>query len=215
MTTTYKEELSRVREALGDRLESHDRDRVLIQTRVKEVCDGLRKQIDELEDRINEGIKENFTKEENRLQTVFNEVNTYNPEKAGDNNEELAQLVQKAKAELLVRQTYGIREPSKSRTSDLRSLYKLEVGKELESEWFDTSKATDLKVTNVSEGKVYLEFSRNPHEEEALADSNLGVVKALLRKGEDGSEKEYTLKKEGKRPSLSCQRSSRRRQSTP
>lgn len=78
---------------LSERLETHDNSRKVAQEKIHEICDGLKRQIDELEDKINKGIEEVFNKEDNRIQNALNDLRENDV-----NNNEISKVIQKSKS---------------------------------------------------------------------------------------------------------------------
>ena len=96
-----EEEREDISKILSERLEAHDESRKAAQEKLHNFCEGLRAQIDKLENRINSEIEEKFTKEDNRLQTALNELRA-------SEEEGLSKVIQRAKTELLVIQSYDV-----------------------------------------------------------------------------------------------------------
>ena len=59
---------------LCERLERHDDSRRAVQEKLHEVCNELRRHVDEMEERANRRLEEEFTKEDNRLQSALSEL---------------------------------------------------------------------------------------------------------------------------------------------
>ena len=72
-------EIERVSRALSEHLEEHDENRATLQERFHEACEKLKKEIDDLECRINNELREKFTAEDNRLQTALSDLQTAMP----------------------------------------------------------------------------------------------------------------------------------------
>ena len=98
---TLEEKRESIKRSVEERLETHDESRKAAQEKLHEFCSGLRAQVDELENRVNKELEEEFTEEDNKFQTLFNDLNS-------DDGDELSKTIQKAKTELLVAQTYEI-----------------------------------------------------------------------------------------------------------
>ena len=62
-----EEERAKVEKVLSERLEAHDESRRVAQDKLHEICEGLRAQITEFENKTNEELKEKFTAEDRRL----------------------------------------------------------------------------------------------------------------------------------------------------
>ena len=191
-----------------------------VQEKFHEVCEKWRKEIDELEDKINSELEAKFKEEDNRLQAALNSMQT----SISTEDAKLTEALQKAKAELLVVQKYSLNEKRTKRIEkdnesddeeensddeedeedesevpvELSERLELETEKEVAPEWFD--KPRDLKVSKVSDtGRIFLSFTRNTEQERVLKEKGLEnaiTYKVLLqKKGEEG-EKEYSLRRE-------------------
>ena len=66
--------MRRSKKILNKRLEAHDDNRKAAQEKLHNFCEEMRAQIDRLEERVNSELEEKFTTEDNRLQTVLNEL---------------------------------------------------------------------------------------------------------------------------------------------
>ena len=95
----------------SERLEKHDESRKAAQEKLHEICNGLRAQIDKLEEKINSELEEKFTVEDNRLQAILSRV-------CSSDNSDISKAIQKAKAELLVGQIYDVVERNLDEDSD-------------------------------------------------------------------------------------------------
>ena len=172
-------EAERVVEALNERLDSHNESRKEIQDKLHEMCEGWKKQIDSLEDKINSDLSKAFTEEDRRLQAALNNLQAaiYADERnEGDNSDEkreddgdyenkttstrVAEALQKAKAELLVMQKYDLNERTGYYCSHLSEKLSLTAHKTFDTEWLD--RPNNVKVSNVFNiGKVFVSFKRN------------------------------------------------------
>ena len=77
MTLTEDEEeiTTKVLSELEERLTAHDRNRQVIQERLGVICRELRQDIEDMEVKVNHDLEELFAAEEERLQTLFNDIN--------------------------------------------------------------------------------------------------------------------------------------------
>ena len=62
-----EEKRKKAEEMLSERLEAHDESRKAAQDKLHEICEGLRAQITEFENKTNEELEEKFTAEDRRL----------------------------------------------------------------------------------------------------------------------------------------------------
>ena len=60
--------------ALCERLDRHDNSRRAVQEKLHDVCNELRRHVDEMEERVNKRLEEEFTKEDSRLQSALSEL---------------------------------------------------------------------------------------------------------------------------------------------
>ena len=65
-----------VMKALNERLDSHDNNRKEVQEKLHNICEKWRKEIDDLEDKINSELEAKFKEEDSRLQTALNDLQT-------------------------------------------------------------------------------------------------------------------------------------------
>ena len=157
------------------------------------MCEGWRKEINDLEDKINSELEAKFKEEDSRLQAAMNNLQAT----ISADEEKIAEALQKARAELLVLQKYNLNEKRTKRTEkesesddenedesddeeesevsvELSERLELETEKEVVPEWFDCSKPRDLKVNKVSNtGRVFLSFTRNTKQERVLKEIGL------------------------------------------
>ena len=194
-------ENEKIIDALNERLEEHDNSRKKVQEMLHGICDKMRKQIDEMEEKVLGDLEEKFTNEDTRLQDALNEFRTYVGTE-GAENRNILEAARKARAKLLVAQTYEI----KSRPAEggeLSVLYGLSTERRICLEWAEMAKPWDLRVTSIADGKIFIQFGRNIYEEDAFiknawetGSASPLVYKALLcKKGENTSE-ECIVKKE-------------------
>lgn len=109
---------------MSSRLEENDNSRKEIQEKLHEACEALRRKIDEMEERINRTLEDEFKPEDERLQRAFNEISSLDTE----NKSDFQLLLEKAQAELLVKKIYVL-EKIKSINKDLLQLYNLRTKK--------------------------------------------------------------------------------------
>ena len=204
---------------LEEHIGTHDSSRMEVQERLHTLCDGGRKQIDELENRVKKALETKFTEEDSRFQEALNDllvaVNTAE-EKGGD---KLLEAVKKARAELLVTQTYKLAERVSMFIGDNGSVVESEAGdftkklelnseKKVNNEMIDLSSPTSVEVTGISGGKVHVKFTRNGEQERVLAENSFEDTvnyTVEIRKKDEMDEKRVHPQK-GRRLLLFCSR---------
>ena len=80
---------------MSECLEAHDESRKAAQKNLHKACEGLRAQIKGLEEKVASELEEKFTKEDNRLESAYEDLQM-------DGGEDISKMIQKAKTELLV-----------------------------------------------------------------------------------------------------------------
>lgn len=154
ITTNEFEEVVKI---LVERLEKHDENRKAVQSKLHEILNDMRSQIDELEGRINKELEDKFTTEDNRLQSILNSLRT---------NQNDESILKTAKTELLMSQSYKIVKAEEQKmTFDLSSLYKLQTEKSISTETIENRVPTDIHVTEVDESVVSINFDHLSYEE--------------------------------------------------
>ena len=149
-SSIQKEEVERIVNTLEDRIERHDNNRKEVQDKLHNICEKWRKEIDDLEDKINSELDAKFKEEDSRLQAAMNNLQAA----ISADEAKITEALQRAKAELLVMQKYSLNEKE---TTVFTKRLKLTVSKEVVSEWFDSSKPRDTKVNKVSStGRIFL-----------------------------------------------------------
>ena len=178
-------------EALREHLDSHDNSRKEVQEKLHNICKKWRKEIDDLENKINNELEAKFKEEDSRLQATMSNLQSTISTGVAKTEEAL----QKAKAELLVVQKYNLSErrtkiekdsesdgcdgeddsyeesdeEKRSVPVELSERLELETVKEIAPERFDCFKPRDLKVNKVSNaGRVFLSFTINIEQERVL-----------------------------------------------
>ena len=199
--------------------ECDEKRRAALETK-REESEGKRKQIGELEDRINSELEDKFKEEDNRLQSALNSFLT---EASSGNKEKASETLQKAKAELLVLQRYDIK--STRNKEDFSEMLELTTEKEVVTEWLSLVRPEDIKIDRVSnKGRVSISFTfLTPEEERALAANGLGSAVAykasLQKKKKDRNMEESGVSTHSERKkattSLLCLFSLKLRQRTP
>ena len=97
-----EKEHEKIERTLNMRIEMHDESRRAAQDRLHELCEGLRAQVADLKSRINKELENKFTAEDKRLQTALSEL------RSDEHHEDAPKILQRAKAELLVVQSYEV-----------------------------------------------------------------------------------------------------------
>ena len=69
-----KEEVERVVVALKKHIDSHDNSRKEVQEKLHSICEKWRKEIDDLEDKVNGELEAEFRDEDSRLQAALNDL---------------------------------------------------------------------------------------------------------------------------------------------
>ena len=188
--TNIRHTAKMVTDALIERLDSHDKNRKEVQEQLHNMCEMWRKEIDDLEDRINSELETKFKEEDSRLQTALNDLQTAD-------KESFSEAFQKAKAELAVLQRYDLKEIEDDEITNFFNTLGLSVEKSVDPEWLD--KPRNPKVNKIDNGKVFLSFTFFNHLERVLTDNGLKDTisyKAFLQKKGEGGGKEYTLRRD-------------------
>ena len=140
----------------------------------------MRKQIDDLEDKVNSELKEKVTKEDSRLQTALSNLQT--AVSSTKDKDSFSKIVQAAKTELVVVLKYALNEDKWS-TSDFSERLKFAPKSCVSFKWFECSKARDFKIKKVGKtGRIILSFAFEP--EKVLDKNGLESVvsyRALLK----------------------------------
>ena len=210
-TASSNEEYESVSRALSERIERHDDSRRAVQDKLHGLCEGLRKQIDEFEDGINTELEKVFTAEDSRLQAILSDLNS----STSANDESF----KRAKAELLVFQSYELAECSpggeesekKKRKVesggqepriDFVSLYKLKTERHFVPEMLELRKPTDVRIVKAGVNSS-IQFTHLRADELEII-SSCGVEDQIrftcfvAKKDSEGTEgREYPLKKAG------------------
>ena len=99
---------------LQEWLSEHDDNRIRVQEQLDDVCNKLREQLESMSNKIQEKLEENFKKEDDGAQEVLSELRDLaclEGEKDEGQKARLAELMTKAKAILLVKQSYELKKP--------------------------------------------------------------------------------------------------------
>ncbi len=200
------EKSERVVAALSERLEAHDNSRRTVQESLHNACNELRKFIDEMEEGVNRRLEEEFTKEDNRLQSTLNElrecIRAEEEGEGGDRNvEHLSDIIQKAVTELLVIQSYELVEcEAKEGEGGVSKMFDLKVNRELMSKWVCLKKPSIQNITNVDFEKAWLEIANFLPQDTSAKNrvlSDLLTYKAITYKeGTDKNGNEFVLTRE-------------------
>lgn len=102
--------MDKIVDALNERIEKHDESKRIAQEKIRAVCDGLRKQIDDFEIKATSELEEMYTKEDESIQSIINEIRACRADGEKTDFREATKIVQTAKAKLLCMQTYEFAE---------------------------------------------------------------------------------------------------------
>ena len=173
-TTTCGDTVEGVKEALNKCLEEADQNRKAVQEDLHSICDESIKRLTDIKEDISGKLEEEFKREDSRLQSTLNTVQSIFTIKEANNgydDDELLNIIKKAKAELVVKQMYRVK--AKVEYSEQEALV-LEAKKEIKVEWLEHKRPTDLKLNKVSDGKVFLGLIfLTPEEEKVLKENDL------------------------------------------
>lgn len=150
---TTKEEEKAVVKRLEEYLDKHDKNRITVQDALISICSKLKKSIEEMETSINSELEEKYRNEDDRFQEMLAELNKAIHTGANDT---ICALVSKAKAALLVTQSYKL--APKEGNSDF-SLCGLETKRKVKWDRIDLKSPTQLKVRGVASGLVNISFT--------------------------------------------------------
>ena len=196
-----KEECEKTIGALNERLEKHDENRRAVQETLHEVCDGLRRQVDEMEERINKKLGEEFTKEDSRLQKALDELRKSmasedgNDDGEGEEREKLLKAIKDAESELLVTQRYELVKCDSSDKGFL-TLYELKVEKQTSSGCVNLEKPTIISAKKDGRGEVLLEIAGGASSNGV--EGKIGYRALICKKNErDGNEYDLSCMENG------------------
>ena len=96
---------------LRERLDKHNGNRISVQDMLDEICAKLREQISVMEENVNNALMKAFGEEDNEMQETLNSILKLAgiEKRSPEQDKELAALVVKAKAVLLVKRSYDLR----------------------------------------------------------------------------------------------------------
>lgn len=158
---------------LEARLAEHDDQRKSIQTQIESECVRMRAEIDALEDKINSDLQSKFASEDKRLQVALNDLREILA-RGEYGGADAAQCVDRARAELLVTQSYNL-SCKVDQTIKIDDMYSLSVTRSLVPKTFslERRKVDNLSVVSVIEGRVFLRFDElfNPGEVQVLKEN--------------------------------------------
>lgn len=167
---TVVEEAKIASENLKERLLKHDNNRARLQEELVTKVGKLRRELDELEERINENLHNVFSTEEERLQNLLSNINNLlvDNEYSNATETELLEAVTEGRTALLVEQTYSLEEVFN--VSKLGDSMKLNVNESLSSESvrLEERQPTNLKVSGASPGFITVDFHFLSEEEQHL-----------------------------------------------
>ena len=208
MTT---EDAKVVAQALCDRLGEHDKNRIYVQEKLHSICDIFRKEADDFEERTNNEIEAKFKAEDSRLQSALNSLRAASCASTA----RLAEAIQEAKAQLLIKQSYDL--VLKKIISEYNEYdndliienswgvqrFELSTKRTIDTEFLELKKPSNLRVTGVEAGHIYMSHSGSlsKYEEEMLSvkqlSKSLFYRGSLYKRGDEGktSPEEKVLEK--------------------
>lgn len=148
-----KEEEKAVVKRLEEYLDKHDKNRTTVQNALINICNKLKESIEEMETSINSELEEKYRNEDDRFQEMLAELNKAIHTGANDT---ICALISRAKAALLVTQSYKL--APKERNSNF-SLCGLETKRKVKWDCIDLKSPTQLKVRGVASGLVNISFT--------------------------------------------------------
>lgn len=201
MTTTATM-IEKVITTLNERLEQHNSNRDVVCGLIHNVCEGLRKQIDEMEESISKKLEEEFAKETARLQGALDELQmcVAVSEEGTDavDDAALTNAVHAAGSELFVIQTYGLVVRDFKDSGAFSKRYELNIERQPSLEWICFKKPVIVKAVHANCGNVYVEIVR-PGLKEASdckkSVSNPFRYRAFLYKDSEADGSEVVLSK--------------------
>ena len=186
-----------IRGVLSERLEAHDKSRKAAQERLEEICKGLEADVDGLEDRIGSELEEKFAAKSNRLQSALDDLQM-------DDGGDVLKVIQRAKAELLVMQSYDVIKCDTEEygsSFDVSSLCELRTERILAPEAMEALRPTGVRAARIGKEAVSLQFTcLVPDAQKVL--SKCGIedkiqYRCLLAKKGKSRGREYDLEEEG------------------
>ena len=210
------EELGNVKKILNERLEAHENTKKVVQNRLNEICAKKTAQIDGLEKKITSCLEAKNDAEENRIETVITDLQE---NESTEVPEEISKALQKAKAELLVAESFeliegGHDEPPREESQDegnwggrrvvqeqefsLVDMYELKAEKKLVLEAISSRSPSNVQIKFIK-GQTFLQADYlNQYDIKVLSEYNLWnkvkFICLLCEKGVDENQgKEYTL----------------------
>ena len=157
-TRATEEEAAKVSKCLKERLSSHDDNRVRLQEELATKVGKLRRELDELEERISTNLQVAFTAEEDRLQEILSKIDQLLAKNEESNvEEELLAAAAEGRTALLVEQTYALEESAHEvRLGDLLEL-KVNEALDADSVLLRERQPKELRLTGTS-GRITAEF---------------------------------------------------------
>ena len=149
--SNLEEEREGIERALSERLEAHDKSRSAAQDRLREVCGGLETSTDKLESMVCSGLEEKSAAESSRLQSALADLQA-----SGGCGGDCVKAVQRAKAELLVVQSYDVAKSNVNEEGfafDVSSLYELKTKRDVAVEAVEMLRPTGVRATRTEEGR--------------------------------------------------------------
>lgn len=180
---------------LKERLSSHDDNRARLQEELATKVGKLRRELDELEEHINNNLQVAFTAEDDRLQEILSKINRLLAKnEEGNAEKELLAAAAEGRTALLVEQTYALEEaPQEVKFGEL---LKLKVNETLDADsvLLGEREPKELKLTG-SSGRITADFHFLSEEERQLietrhVDNNIGYRVSMEEEEEENEEKE-------------------------
>lgn len=162
--------------ALCKRLEDHNDNRIAVQEELHSICTQLKKDIDDMENKINAKFQVVFENEDHRLQgllgdiyRMFNECESNSKKAEGEVNE----LFERIKGDLFVTQNYSL-----IKTENSTQKYDINVTKDVSSDLLfekNLEKIEDVEITSITDKSITLKFKSpiTDFETESIKENNL------------------------------------------
>ena len=143
---------------LENRLSEHDEQRKAIQARVEAECARMHAELDALADKVNSDLEKRYVVEDERLQKAVIKLREALSCKKFD-GDDARQCVERARAELLVVQTYSL-VGAQASPPNLSELYELSVSHGIipKTLSLENRRVRNFTVISVVEGCVFLSF---------------------------------------------------------
>lgn len=188
---TIKESLRKELESAADmirrRIDDHDMNVIQTQANLHEMCNVLRNQIDEIEQKIYTKLNDAYIEEKTKLDQILEEVSLDMADEEDYDTEKIKETLRKAKSILIVKKTYEIKGTN---NTNLDEIYDLNINEVACADDFVPRKPYPPRVVKVESGRVYLELV-NEEENKILTEkgfSNAIEYKTAIRRAEGADE---------------------------